>query len=402
MTVASIIRLGLGDVPTTPPSGYIYIYPKSDGRLYGKDSSGVEFSLGASSAIDWVIGLSTNGLVTKTASGAGTTRTLQAGTGIVVTNGNGVASDPVVALATIGTAGTYVKVTVDAYGRVVSATTLSASDLPQYIGDTGGGGIQGAVPPAAAGDTALGRYLKADGTWQNPIPASLPPSGSAGGSLTGSYPAPTIADGAVTDSMIVDVAYAKLTGAPSSLPPSEAAGGDLTGTYPNPTLTTSGATAGTYTKVTVDAKGRVTVGATISASDVPALPASKIPQAGASQDGYLSQADWATFNAKQPAGNYLTALTGDGSASGPGSSAFTLAASGVTAGTYGDLEAGPTITVDPKGRVTAAFSSYRMQKQTYLNEVITIPDGYTWVHAKVRFSGTSRLVVEGTGCLKII
>jgi hypothetical protein len=62
--------------------------------------------------------------------------------------------------------------------------------------------------------------------------------------------------------------------------------GDVTGTASafngsanasiSATLANSGVSAGTHTKVTVDAKGRVTVGANLEASDIPTLTASKI------------------------------------------------------------------------------------------------------------------------------
>lgn len=45
------------------------------------------------------------------------------------------------------------------------------------------------------------------------------------------------------------------------------------------TLANSGVTAGTYTKITVDAKGRATVGTTLAASDIPELTLEKLPDA---------------------------------------------------------------------------------------------------------------------------
>lgn len=49
-----------------------------------------------------------------------------------------------------------------------------------------------------------------------------------------------------------------------------------------------------------------------------------IQTASGSQPGLLSAADWTTFNGKQGSGNYITALTGDVSASGAGSASATV------------------------------------------------------------------------------
>ena len=75
----------------------------------------------------------------------------------------------------------------------------------------------------------------------------------------------------------------------------------------------------------------------------------QVKLASGSQSGYLSSGDWTTFNSKQAAGNYITALTGDVTASGPGSAAATIANGAVTYAKMQDVSATDRIL----GRATA-------------------------------------------------
>jgi hypothetical protein len=71
--------------------------------------------------------------------------------------------------------------------------------------------------------------------------------------------------------------------------------------------------------------------APVSAVTVSGAVTISMSQANTTTDGYLSGADWTIFNGKQAAGNYITALTGEVTATGPGSVAATISNAAVIA-----------------------------------------------------------------------
>jgi phage-related tail fiber protein len=104
------------------------------------------------------------------------------------------------------------------------------------------------------------------------------------------------------------------------------------GTAASIALSTTGVTAGTYTKVIVDAQGRISAGS------------NPTTLAGYGITDGLTQ-------------NQTITITGDASGSGRTSINLLLADSGVIAGAYGNTTNSPTIVVDSKGRITVAASN---------------------------------------------
>jgi len=161
-----------------------------------------------------------------------------------------------------------------------------------------------------------------------------------------------------------------LVGSSGGAPAWAAMGGDATLSSTGELALAGVATAGTYRSVTVDAKGRVTAGTnptTLSASGIadavansgttPSIgsgPAASMPAPGTPGRLFVATDSLGLYRDTGAAWALVQPALGGDASVAAGGTTLTLADSGVTASTYGSATSVPRLTVDAKGRITAA------------------------------------------------
>jgi len=255
--------------------------------------------------------------------------TLSGSTGTAITDAT---------LTSVGTAGTYTKITTDAKGRVTSGTTLASSDLPTYTGTITSSQVTtalGFTPENIANKAVANGYASLDGSGKVPS-AQLPSyvddvleyANLAAFPVTGS-------SGIIYVTQDTNKTYRWTGSAYVEISPSPGTTDSLT----------EGSTNLYYTNARARASLSFTAGSGAYNSTTGAITIPTNTTHLTNGSGYIT-------------GNQTVTLSGDASGSGATAITVTLASSGVTAGTYNN------VTVDAKGRVTSGSNTSYLTSYT--------------------------------------
>ena len=255
--------------------------------------------------------------------------TLSGSTGTAITDAT---------LTSVGTAGTYTKITTDAKGRVTSGTTLASSDLPTYTGTITSSQVTtalGFTPENIANKAVANGYASLDGSGKVPS-AQLPSyvddvleyANLAAFPVTGS-------SGIIYVTQDTNKTYRWTGSAYVEISPSPGTTDSLT----------EGSTNLYYTNTRARASLSFTAGSGAYNSTTGAITIPTNTTHLTNGSGYIT-------------GNQTVTLSGDASGSGATAITVTLASSGVTAGTYNN------VTVDAKGRVTSGSNTSYLTSYT--------------------------------------